>query len=161
MASETTAAATGAVGVVRRDPMAMKPFAGYNFGDYWRHWHDVGKKLKSPPRLFHVNWFRRDAAGKFLWPGYGDNLRVMEWIIKRCTGTVGAQESAIGYLPHAADLNLEGVDVSESTMQELLAVQAPAWRQETTQMRAYLEEFGARAPEEMAAEIAAIEKRLG
>ena len=90
VASETTAAATGAVGVVRRDPMAMKPFAGYNFGDYWAHWLDVGKRLKSPPRLFHVNWFRRDAAGKFLWPGFGDNLRVMEWILKRCAGQVGA-----------------------------------------------------------------------
>ena len=94
VASETTAAATGAVGVVRRDPMAMKPFAGYNFGDYWRHWLDVGKRLKHPPRLFHVNWFRRDAAGKFLWPGFGDNLRVMEWILKRCAGQVGADESA-------------------------------------------------------------------
>jgi phosphoenolpyruvate carboxykinase (GTP) len=161
VASETTAAATGAVGVVRRDPMAMKPFAGYNFGDYWQHWLTVGKKLKQPPKLFHVNWFRRDASGKFLWPGFGDNLRVMEWIIKRCTGQVGAQDSAIGYLPNPADLNLRGADVSDSTMQELLAVQADAWRREAAEMREYLKEFGDRTPPEMAAELAEIEKRLG
>jgi len=160
VASETTAAATGAVGVVLRDPMAMKPFAGYNFGDYWRHWLDVGKKLRNPPKLFHVNWFRRDAAGKFLWPGYGDNLRVMEWIIKRCTGAVGAQESAIGYLPRPTDLNLEGVNVDASTVQELLAVQPAHWRKEAADMREYLKEFGDRSPAEMAAEIDEIEKRL-
>ena len=160
VASETTAAATGAVGVVRRDPMAMKPFAGYNFGDYWKHWLNVGKKLKHPPKLFHVNWFRRDAAGKFLWPGYGDNLRVMEWIIKRCTGAVGANESPIGYLPRPADLNLNGIDVSEQTLQELLAVQPEAWRKEVADMRAYLKEFGSRAPAEMLTELDAIETRL-
>ena len=160
VASETTAAATGAVGVVRRDPMAMKPFAGYNFGDYWKHWLNVGKKLKHPPRLFHVNWFRRDAAGKFLWPGYGDNLRVMEWIIKRCTGAVGANDSPIGYLPRPADLNLKGIDVSEQTLQELLAVQPEAWRKEVADMRAYLEEFGSRTPAEMFTELDAIETRL-
>ena len=161
VASETTAAATGAVGVVRRDPMAMKPFAGYNFGDYWKHWLDVGRKLEHPPKLFHVNWFRRDAQGKFLWPGYGDNLRVMEWIIQRCTGAVGADESAIGYLPRPGDLNLKGVDVSESTLRELLSVQATAWRKEAADMREYLKEFGARAPPEMSAELDEIEKRLG
>src|SRR3954466_8905371 len=160
VASETTAAATGAVGVVRRDPMAMKPFAGYNFGDYWKHWLDVGRKLKHPPKLFHVNWFRRDAQGKFLWPGYGDNLRVMEWIIKRCTGAVDADESAIGYLPRPGDLNLEGVDVSETTVRELLAVQPGAWRKEVADMREYLKEFGARSPPEMWGELAKIEKRL-
>jgi phosphoenolpyruvate carboxykinase (GTP) len=161
VASETTAAATGAVGVVRRDPMAMKPFAGYNFGDYWRHWLNVGKRLKNPPRLFNVNWFRRDANGKFLWPGYGDNLRVIEWIIKRCTGAAGAQDSPIGYLPRAADLNLKGIDVSESTILELLAVQPAAWRKETAEMREYLKEFGARLPTEMAGELDEIERRLG
>jgi len=141
--------------------MAMKPFAGYNFGDYWRHWLNVGSKLKHPPRLFHVNWFRRDAKGAFLWPGYGDNLRVMEWIIKRCTGAVGAQESPIGNLPRPADLNLTGVDVSEATMQELLAVLPAAWRKETAEMREYLKEYGARSPAEMSAELDEIEKRLG
>ena len=139
----------------------MKPFAGYNFGDYWAHWLEVGKRLKSPPRLFHVNWFRRDSAGKFLWPGFGDNLRVMEWILKRCAGQVGAQDSAIGYLPKPADLNLTGADVSEATMQELLAVTPDAWRKEAAEMREYLKEFGARAPAEMSAELGEIEKRLG
>jgi phosphoenolpyruvate carboxykinase (GTP) len=161
VASETTAAATGAVGVVRRDPMAMKPFAGYNFGDYWQHWLEVGKRLRNPPKLFNVNWFRRDATGKFLWPGYGDNLRVMEWIIKRCSGAVGASESAIGYLPRPGDLNLKGVDVNEDTMRELLAVLPAAWRKEAAEMRDYLREFGARAPTEMSAELDEIEKRLG
>jgi phosphoenolpyruvate carboxykinase (GTP) len=161
VASETTAAATGAVGVVRRDPMAMKPFAGYNFGDYWRHWLNVGKRLKHPPRLFNVNWFRRDANGKFLWPGYGDNLRVIEWIIKRCTGAAGAQDSPIGYLPRAADLNLKGIDVSESTIVDLLAVQPADWRKETAEMREYLKEFGTRLPTEMAGELDEIERRLG
>ena len=121
----------------------------------------VGKKLKHPPRLFHVNWFRRDAAGKFLWPGYGDNLRVMEWIIKRCSGAVGADESPIGNLPRVGDLNLEGVDVTPDTLRELLAVQPAAWRKETAEMREYLKEFGARAPIEMTAELDEIEKRLG
>lgn len=160
VASETTAAATGAVGVVRRDPMAMKPFAGYNFGDYWRHWLEVGKRLQHPPRLFHVNWFRRDTNGKFLWPGYGDNLRVMEWIIKRCAGQTGAAESPIGYLPRPEDLNLEGVNVSESTMRELLAVPADAWRKEVSDMRVYLKDFGERAPAEMFAELDETERRL-
>ncbi len=161
VASETTAAATGAVGVVRRDPMAMKPFAGYNFGDYWRHWLEMGKRLRNPPRLFHVNWFRRDAAGKFLWPGFGDNLRVMEWIIRRCTGSVGAQESPIGYLPNPGDLNLKGADVNSATLQELLTVQPSAWRKEAAEMREYLKEFGDRAPAEMFAELDEIERRLG
>ena len=161
MASETTAAATGAVGVVRRDPKSMNPYAGYNCGDSWRHWLGMGKRLKNPPRLFHVNWFRRDAAGKFLWPGFGDNLRVMEWIIKRCTGSVGALESPIGYLPDPADLNLKGTDVSPATLQELLAVQPSAWRKEAAEMREYLKEFGGRSPPEMAAELDEIEKRLG
>ncbi len=161
VASETTAAATGAVGVVRRDPMAMKPFAGYNFGDYWRHWLAVGGRLAQPPKLFHVNWFRRDAAGKFLWPGFGDNLRVMEWIIKRCTGKIGAQDSPIGYLPNPGDLNLQGANVSDATLKELLAVQPEAWRGEAAEMREYLKEFGARTPPQMAAELDEIEKRLG
>jgi phosphoenolpyruvate carboxykinase (GTP) len=161
VASETTAANVGQVGIVRRDPMAMKPFAGYNFGDYWHHWLEVGARLKSPPKLFHVNWFRRDASGKFLWPGYGDNLRVMEWILKRCAGNVGAEETAIGYLPRPADLNLQGVDVSQATLRELLAVTPAAWRQEVADMRDYLKGFGARAPAEMSAELDEIESKLG
>jgi phosphoenolpyruvate carboxykinase (GTP) len=160
VASETTAANVGQVGVVRRDPMAMKPFAGYNFGDYWRHWLDVGAKLKRPPKLFHVNWFRRDSSGKFMWPGYGENLRVMEWILKRCNGAVGAEETAIGYLPRPSDLKLDVAGVTPEAMRELLAVTPAAWRQEVADMRAYLKEFGGRAPAEMPAELDEIEKRL-
>jgi phosphoenolpyruvate carboxykinase (GTP) len=120
----------------------------------------VGKRLANPPRLFHVNWFRRDAEGRFLWPGYGDNLRVMEWILRRCADEVGARDSAIGYLPHPADLNLEGVDVAAATLDELLAVQPDAWRKEVAEMREYLREFGDRAPAEMTDELDRIERRL-
>ena len=109
VASETTAAATDAIGVVRRDPMAMKPFAGYNFGDYWAHWINVGSKLKSPPQIFHVNWFRQDSAGKYLWPGFGENLRVLRWIIDRCKGKAGARETAIGHLPSSAGFGSAGI----------------------------------------------------
>ncbi len=149
-------------GVVRRDPMAMKPFAGYNFGDYWRHWLAVGKRAQEsaapvPRELVPA----RCQAGKFLWPGYGDNLRVMEWIIKRCAGAVGADESPIGYLPRATDLNLKGVGRERGNHAELLAVQPAAWRKEAAEMREYLKEFGARAPAEMSAELDEIEKRLG
>jgi phosphoenolpyruvate carboxykinase (GTP) len=149
------------VGASVASETTMKPFAGYNFGDYWRHWLSIGQRLRKPPKLFHVNWFRRDAAGKFLWPGYGDNLRIMEWALKRCAGQVGAHDSPIGYLPKPADLNLEGVDVSEATMKELLSVAPVAWRKETAEMREYLKEFGARAPAEMLVELDEIDRRLG
>ena len=122
VASETTAAATGAVGVVRRDPMAMKPFCGYNFGDYLAHWLNVGAKLKSPPQIFHVNWFRQDADGKFLWPGFGDNLRVLSWMLERCAGRADANDTAIGYLPRPQDLNVKGLDINPEVLQELLSV---------------------------------------
>jgi phosphoenolpyruvate carboxykinase (GTP) len=161
LSSEQTAAAFGQVGQIRRDPFAMLPFCGYHMADYWDHWLSFGRKLKVVPRIFNVNWFRRDADGKFLWPGFGDNLRVMEWIIKRCTGSVGAQDSPIGYLPNPADLNLKGTDVSPATLQELLAVQPSAWRKEAAEMREYLKEFGGRSPPEMTAELDEIEKRLG
>jgi len=153
LASETTAAATGTVGVVRRDPMAMKPFAGYNFGDYWAHWIDFGAKLKSPPPIFHVNWFRQDAAGKFLWPGYGENLRVLRWIIDRCQGRAGARETAIGQLPRPADLDTQGLDITPQAIEELLAVSLPLWRSEFESIRAYLKEFGAHVPAALSAEL--------
>jgi phosphoenolpyruvate carboxykinase (GTP) len=160
VASETTAAATGEVGVVRRDPMAMKPFAGYNFGDYWRHWFRIGKGLSRPPRIYHVNWFRRDAQGKFLWPGFGDNLRVLQWILERCTGTAGAMESPIGNLPRAEDLYLEGLPLGETTMRELLTIDPALWRKEMTDVRTYLGDFGDRVPAEMLAEVARVEEGL-
>jgi phosphoenolpyruvate carboxykinase (GTP) len=153
VASETTAAATDAVGVVRRDPMAMKPFAGYNFGDYWAHWINVGAKLKSPPQIFHVNWFRQDHAGKYLWPGYGDNLRVLRWIIGRCGGTAGARDAAIGHLPNAADLDLAGLDLAPGAIDELLAVSPPLWREEFAGVGKYLEEFGDRVPQALKLEL--------
>src|SRR4029077_10233234 len=120
MASETTAAATGAVGQVRRDPMAMLPFCGYNIGDYFRHWLETGKRLTSPPLIFHVNWFRKDATGKFLWPGFGDNMRILKWIIDRCEGRGGAETSPIGHLPRATELDLEDLEgISSEELKEL------------------------------------------
>jgi phosphoenolpyruvate carboxykinase (GTP) len=146
VASETTAAATDAVGVVRRDPMAMLPFAGYNFGDYWSHWINVGATLKAAPQIFHVNWFRQDQAGKFLWPGYGENLRVLRWIIDRCTGTAHARDTAIGHLPNAGDLDLQGLDVAPAALAELLAVDPALWREEFAGIEQYMNRFGARVP---------------
>src|SRR5271155_5008336 len=140
VASETTAAATDAVGVVRRDPMAMKPFAGYNFGDYWAHWINVGAKLSAPPAIFHVNWFRQDATGKFLWPGYGDNLRVLRWIIDRSKGNVPARETAIGQLPRAEDLDTRGLEVTREALDDLLTVSPALWREEFEGIDAYLAE---------------------
>jgi phosphoenolpyruvate carboxykinase (GTP) len=160
VASETTAAATGKVGVVRRDPMAMKPFAGYNFGDYWAHWLKVGAALKNPPRIFHVNWFRQNAAGKFLWPGFGENLRVLAWILDRCQGSVGAVDTPIGHMPRPGDLNTAGLDISPEALAELTAVPNAAWRQEIANLRAYLLEYGSHLPPAMLAEADQVERRL-
>jgi phosphoenolpyruvate carboxykinase (GTP) len=160
VASETTAAATGAVGVVRRDSMAMKPFCGYNFGDYFQHWLNVGAKLKNPPKIFHVNWFRQGADGKFLWPGFGDNLRVLSWMLERVAGRAGAKETAIGNLPRPQDLNLAGLDIKPDVVEELLSVKQDAWRKEAADIRTYLGEFGARTPKAMYAELDGVEQRL-
>jgi phosphoenolpyruvate carboxykinase (GTP) len=160
VASETTAAATGAVGVVRRDPMAMKPFAGYNFADYWTHWLDVGAKLKNPPRVFHVNWFRQDTAGKFLWPGYSENLRVLEWIIDRCTRRRDAVETPIGYMPRPGDLNTAGMDVTPAQLSELTAVPKEAWTREIAELRTYMESFGSRLPARLVTELDDVSRRL-
>jgi phosphoenolpyruvate carboxykinase (GTP) len=160
VASETTAAATGAVGVVRRDSMAMKPFCGYNFADYFQHWLNVGAKLKNPPKIFHVNWFRQGSDGKFLWPGFGDNLRVLEWMLDRVAGRAGAQETAIGNLPRAADLNVSGLDITPAVLDELLSVKQDAWRKEVADIRAYLGEYGSRTPQAMYNELDGVEKRL-
>jgi phosphoenolpyruvate carboxykinase (GTP) len=153
VASETTAAATGAVGVVRRDPMAMKPFTGYNFADYWAHWIDVGAKLKWAPAIFHVNWFRQDAAGKYLWPGFSDNLRVLRWIIDRCKGTADARETVIGHLPRPSDLDTTGLDVSSAALEELLSVSPPAWQSELEAVATYLGEYADRVPPALRAEL--------
>jgi phosphoenolpyruvate carboxykinase (GTP) len=163
VASETTAAATGQVGVVRRDPMAMKPFCGYNFADYWTHWLTFADRSSRLPRVFHVNWFRRDSQGRFLWPGFGENLRVLKWIIDRCENRVGAEEKAIGYLPVPEDIDVSGLDVTDKTLEQLLAVDHSQWREELAQIGDYLESFGDRLPQALAAEhgriIAALEPR--
>ena len=160
MASETTAAATGAVGVVRRDPMAMRPFVGYHMGDYFKHWIEMGKKIKNQPKIFHVNWFRLDDNGNFMWPGFGDNLRVLEWIIKRCEGVVDAVETPIGYVPKAEDINLEGTDVSQETIKELLSVDKATWAKEVEGIEEFYKQFGDRLPEELKAELSALKARL-
>ncbi len=146
MASETTAAATGAVGVVRRDSMAMKPFCGYNFADYFGHWLSFNERLTHLPKIFHVNWFRKDENGKFLWPGFGDNLRVLQWIIGRCTGQADAMETPIGYLPRREDLDLRGLEHLNGALDKLLAVDAEGWRREAAEIGGYLQSFGDRVP---------------
>jgi len=160
VASETTAAAVGEVGVVRRDPMAMKPFAGYNYGDYFAHWLNVGAKLKRPPRMFHVNWFRQSADGKFLWPGFGDNLRVLSWMLERCANRAEAQDTAIGFLPRPGDLNLQGADVSAQAVTELTTVDKAGWLREVGDFRGYLQEFGSHTPKQLYDELAEVERRL-
>jgi phosphoenolpyruvate carboxykinase (GTP) len=153
MASETTAAATGAVGVVRRDPMAMKPFAGYNFGDYFAHWLSFGQGDRGKlPKVFHVNWFRKDANGKFLWPGFGDNLRVLEWMLRRVEGSAAAVETPIGRLPQEKDLDVEGLEIAPGALDALLAVDAEGWRRELSAIGDYLGEFGERMPPALLAE---------
>ncbi len=146
VASETTAAATGAVGVVRRDPMAMTPFCGYNFGDYWQHWLSFAKRSTTLPAMFHVNWFRQDKDGHFLWPGFGDNLRVLQWIIDRCAGRVGARETPIGFLPNKADINLEGIKLAHGAMHALLAVEPESWQAEMAEVKKYLQGYGSHLP---------------
>jgi phosphoenolpyruvate carboxykinase (GTP) len=132
--------------------MAMKPFCGYNFGNYWAHWLSFGARSEKLPKIFHVNWFRRDAAGKFLWPGFGENLRVLRWIIDRCEGRVGADESAIGFLPAAADIDLTGLDVSDEALKQLLAVNPEQWQVEMEQVGEYLASYGDRLPDQLRAE---------
>ena len=148
-ASETTAAATGAVGVTRRDPMAMKPFCGYNFADYWAHWLSFADKSDKLPEMFHVNWFRQDSDDNFLWPGFGDNLRVLRWIIDRCENRVSAQETPIGYLPLADDIDTAGLDIDSDTMASLLNVDVAQWREELETVGEYFNEYGDRLPAEL------------
>ncbi len=167
VSSETTAAATGAVGVLRHDPMAMKPFIGYNVGDYWAHWLEMGEKLgDKAPKIFNVNWFKQDENGNFIWPGFGDNMRVLDWIIKRCEGTVDAEETAIGYLPKKEDLNLKGLEdeVTPEVLDKLLAVDKDLWTKEIAEMRRYYNEDiaakGGKIPQALYDELDKIEARL-
>jgi phosphoenolpyruvate carboxykinase (GTP) len=146
MASEATAAASDVSGNVRRDPMAMLPFCGYNFGDYWDHWLSFADKSDKLPKIFNVNWFRKDEDGKFMWPGFGENMRVLDWVIKRCTGKAGAVDTPIGRLPDPNNLRLDGIDVPADTMSALLEVQADAWQIELSEIRQYLNSYGDRTP---------------
>jgi phosphoenolpyruvate carboxykinase (GTP) len=161
MASETTAAASGAVGVVRRDPMAMRPFVGYDMGDYWAHWLKMGTNIPHAPKIFHVNWFRTDDNGNFIWPGFGDNMRVLLWILDRCEGKVGADITPIGYVPHAEDINIEGLnDVTLDTIKELLTVDVESWLADVENIKEFYAQVGDRVPETMYDELAALEARL-
>ncbi len=161
MASETTAAAAGAVGVVRRDPMAMRPFVGYNMGDYWAHWLEMGKKIPNAPKIFHVNWFRTDDEGHFIWPGFGDNLRVLDWILARCEDKVEADLTAIGYVPKAEDINIEGLkDVTLDTIKELVSIDKASWIDDIANIKEFYALVGERVPTELYEELSALEARL-
>ncbi len=163
LASETTAAAAGAVGVVRRDPMAMIPFCGYNMADYWQHWIDMGEKLgENAPKIFYVNWFRTDDEGHFIWPGFGDNMRVLDWIIDRCEGNKDAVETAVGYEPKPEDINIEGLeDVSLDTIKDLLTIDVDLWKEDAKSIEEFYSRFGDRLPDEMAKQLEGLKARLG
>jgi phosphoenolpyruvate carboxykinase (GTP) len=164
MGSETTAAATGAVGVVRHDPMAMLPFCGYNMGDYWQHWIDIGKTLDpdKAPKIFNVNWFRKDDEGNFMWPGFGDNLRVLDWIIDRCDGKVDADETAIGYVPKAEDINIEGLEgeVTRDSLKAMLNVDKKLWKEEADGIEEFYKQFGDKLPKELRADLDTLKKNV-
>lgn len=158
--SETTAAATGQVGVVRRDPMAMKPFCGYNFADYWAHWLSFEERASNLPRVFHVNWFRQDPDGRFLWPGFGENLRVLRWIIDRCAGRIDAQQTPIGKLPNAADIDTTGLDLDDADLSALLEVNTSQWSDEIQSIGEYLDSYGERLPDALKREQRRVADRL-
>ena len=160
MGSEKTAAAEGKVGETRRDPMAMLPFCGYHMADYWQHWLDMGKAIAHPPKIFNVNWFRTDDQGNFAWPGFSENLRVIEWILARCRDELPARETEIGYLPRVEDIKLEGSGVTEETLADLLSVDRDLWRDEAAGIRAFYRQFGDKLPKELAEELDGLEARL-
>ena len=162
MSSETTAAASGAVGTLRRDPMAMLPFCGYNMGDYFGHWLEMGEKLgDKAPKIFNVNWFRLDDNGNFIWPGFGDNMRVLLWILDRCEGKVGAKETPIGYVPEIDDLDMEGLNVSKETLADLLNVDKEIWKEEAAGIEEFYKKFGDRLPAELKKQLDELKARLG
>jgi phosphoenolpyruvate carboxykinase (GTP) len=162
MSSETTAAAAGAVGQLRFDPMAMLPFCGYNMADYFAHWLKVGRREGADlPRVFYVNWFRKDADGKFLWPGFGENSRVLEWVFRRCEGAADAVETPIGLLPTEGAIDTEGLSISAEAMRELLSVDEDLVREQLPQVKEHLAKFGDTLPPEISAQLKALEQRLG
>lgn len=160
LASETTAAAAGKVGVVRRDPMAMLPFIGYHVGDYFGHWLEMGKKMSNAPKIFHVNWFRTNGNGEFLWPGYGENFRVLEWIINRCENKVEADSSPIGFIPKSEDINIEGLDVSEETLNDLLTIDMESWMEDVASIEGFYNKIGNRLPKELIEEFNKLKEKL-
>ena len=161
MASEKTAAAEGKVGETRRDPMAMIPFCGYHMADYWQHWLDMEKRITKPPVICNVNWFRTDDKGHFLWPGFGDNLRVIDWVLRRAFGETDAVESPLGWLPRVEDIDMEGTDVSKATLEELLTVDKDLWKQECAGIREFYAKFGDKLPQRLREELDGLEARLG
>ena len=168
MASETTAAQAGAVGVVRRDPMAMLPFCGYNMGDYFSHWLNLGKKITNPPKLFNVNWFRLDDEGNFIWPGFGDNFRVIDWMIKRCKDEIGAKDTAIGYLPNPEDIDISDINYEirpgkkfdSESLKEILTVETSYWKDDIESIKEFFAKFGDKLPQELDLELQKLEKSL-
>jgi len=161
VASETTAAATGEIGVVRRDPMAMKPFCGYNFADYWAHWLSFAERTSKLPQIFHVNWFRQNEAGEFLWPGFGENLRVLQWIIGRCKGEADATETAIGYLPTQDSVDIADLDIESAVWESLISIDDEQWRKEMDDFGDYLESYGDRLPNKLREQHAQVRSALG
>lgn len=160
LASETTAAAAGKVGVVRRDPMAMLPFCGYHMGDYFGHWLEMGNNMNNPPKIFHVNWFRTNDEGEFLWPGYGENFRVLEWIINRCENKVDANKSPIGFIPNAEDINTDELDVSEEILNELLTIDINSWLEDAKSIEEFYNKVGERLPKELKEEFDGLKNNL-
>lgn len=160
MASETTAAANGDIGVVRRDPMAMLPFCGYNMADYFGHWLEMGAKIPKPPKIFHVNWFRTDEKGRFMWPGYGENIRVLQWILDRCNGDKDAISSPIGYIPHANDIDLEGLNIDKSILEALMYIDKESWLQELQLQQEFFKKFGNRLPKAIQEQHEALKMRI-
>jgi phosphoenolpyruvate carboxykinase (GTP) len=160
MGSETTAAATHAQGVLRRDPMAMLPFCGYNMGDYFGHWLDIGKRMTRPPKIFSINWFRTDGQGKFIWPGFGDNIRVLKWIIERANNKIGARETPVGYLPNVSDLDLKGLSISKENLERLFAVKSDEWQKEAGDAEAFFNKFDGRIPKELMEELHNLKAKL-
>jgi phosphoenolpyruvate carboxykinase (GTP) len=158
--SEKTAAAAGQVGKLRRDPMAMIPFCGYNMGDYFQHWLNLGARMAHPPKIFAVNWFRVDEDGKFIWPGFGDNIRALKWIVDRVDNRVGARETPIGLVPNLEDLNLEGLDIPADKVEKLFEVNPGEWDKELNEVKGFLEQFGDRLPREIWDEYKALASRI-